>query len=188
MNKENLVVAGVVLALVLPLLFGAYTDGGLIVGPQGDKGDKGEQGLGGASGPEHFGLQLFYAGHMDGGLFVSTTTTGNSVADLSNVLSRDGYVRYLQINADEATIFTLPTVASLAAFIPQLGSCFTQKIENSGDSNLTIAAGTGMDLQEPNDASVHDVVINANGFADIEYCRTSASVMVVTVSETSVAD
>ena len=184
MNKENFVMAAVVIALVFSSV--AIFGGGN--GSKGDKGDKGERGLGGASGPEYFGLQLFYAGHMDGGLFVSTTTTGNSTADLSNILSRDGYVRYLQINADEATIFTLPTVASLAAFIPQLGSCFTQKIENSGDSNLTIAAGTGMDLQEPNDASVHDVVINANGFADIEYCRTSASVMVVTVSETSVAD
>lgn len=173
MNKDKLVVAGVVLALILSGIsfFG---------------GDRGQ--LGANAGPEYFGLQLFYAGHMDGGILFSTTTLGNSTADLTDIVRREGYVRYLQINADNATVYTLPAVTLLGNFIPANGSCFTQKVENTGDSNLTIAAGAGMDLQEPGDGDVHDVIINANGFADVEYCRTSATVMVVTVGETSRAD
>ena len=49
MNKENFVMAAVVIALV----FSSVAIFGGVIGPKGDRGDKGDRGLGGASGPEY---------------------------------------------------------------------------------------------------------------------------------------
>lgn len=141
--------------------------------------------FGGSAGPTHTVTQEFLAGHVEGGLYVSTTTTGVTNADPTFQVRRSGYVRYLNVNADEASTLTLPATTSLSSFVPETGQCFTQKLENSGDSNLTIGAGTGIDLQEPDG---QNVVIGANNYANIEYCRTSNSDIVVTVDETIPAD
>ena len=178
MNKENLVVAGVVLALVFSgfALFGGV-DG---VGPQGDKGDRGERGLGGTSGPEYYGLQLFNAGHVDGGLYVATTTIANQTGLVTEIIQRSGYVRYLDINADEATVYTFVASSSLTHFLPTVGSCWNMMIENSGDSTLTLAGGSGTILSEPDG---QNVVIGVNNFAKVEFCRMNDTDFIVVVDE-----
>lgn len=144
--------------------------------------------LGAQSGPDHYGVQYFHDGHLDGGVYKATTTAASATALVTDILTNEGYVRYWNMNVDNAATVTLPATSSLAHFIPDSGDCWLAKWENSGDSNLTVAAGTGIDLQEPDDTSDFNVVIGANGYANVEYCRTSNSDIVVTVMETSVAD
>ena len=176
MNKDNLVMAGVVIALVFSSV--AIFGGG--IGPKGDRGDKGDRGLGGASGPEYFGLQLFNAGHVDGGLYVATTTTGNRVIAVSSILRREGYVRYLDVNSDDATVFTFPASTTLTHFLPSVGSCSSLMIENSVDTVLTIAGGSGTILSEPDG---QNVAIGVNNFAKVEFCRMNDTDFLIVVDE-----
>ena len=176
MNRENLIVAGVVLALVFSGLSWFGSDGG----PMGPKGDRGERGLGGAAGPEYFGLQVFNAGHVDGGLYVATTTLGNQTGLVTEIVQRSGYVRYLDINADETTTYTFVASSSLPHFLPTVGSCWSQMLENSGDSVLTLAGGSGTILSEPDG---QNVVIGVNNFARLEFCRMNNSDFIITVDE-----
>ena len=182
MNKDNLIVAGLVLALIFSGL--AFFGGD--IGPQGDRGDRGdrgERGLGGASGPEYYGLQVFYAGHVDGGLTFATTSSGAGVLVANDLVRRDGYVKYMTINAEDAVTVTFPATSTLTHYIPQSGMCTNIVIENSGDSNLTLAGGTGMDLQEP-DATGTEVVIGANNFALVTLCRQANTDILLLVEET----
>ena len=55
-------------------------------------------------------------------------------------------------------------------------------------TKVTVAAGTGGDLQEPNDGSDHDVVININGYGDITGQRLASTDVRWVVEETSPAD
>lgn len=142
----------------------------------------------GALSPDIYSTLFTNAGVVEGGTTVSTTSAGNATVPSSFLFGNQGYVRYINANVDEASTLTLPATSTLGSFIPTFGQCFTQKWENSGDSNLTFAAGAGMDLQEPDDTNDFNVVIAANGYADVEYCRTSNTDMVVTVTESSVAD
>ena len=179
MNKENLVVAGVVLALVFSgfALFGGV-DG---VGPRGDKGDRGERGLGGSSGPEYYGLQVFYAGHVDGGLTFATTSSAVGTIVANDLVRREGYVRYWTVNAEDAVTVTFPATSTLTHFIPQSGMCTNIVIENSGDSNLTLAGGTGMDIQEPDG---QNVIIGTTNYALVTLCRQANTDMLLVIDET----
>ena len=107
---------------------------------------------------------------------------------LSNTTNQDGLVQKVEkwtMNVDEASTVTLPATTSLTHFIPKAGMCWTAKWENSGDSNLTIAAGTGIDLQEPDG---QNVIIGTTNFANVEYCRQANTDIVVTVTESIPAD
>ncbi len=52
MLNQKLLIGGIVLALVVPLLFGAYDGSSGFVGPKGDKGDQGDRQLGALVGNE----------------------------------------------------------------------------------------------------------------------------------------
>lgn len=140
-----------------------------------------EGSFGAQSGPDHYNLQVFYAGQVDGGLAVSTTTLGNTPGDVTDLIRQGGYVRYLTINADEATTYTFPASSTLSHYIPQSGMCANVLLENSGDSNLTLAAGTGIDMQEPDG---QNVVIGTTNFANLLLCRQANTDIVIIVDET----
>lgn len=137
--------------------------------------------IGASSGPEHFGLESFYAGHVDGGLLKSTTTSASATMLATDILTREGYVRYWSMDVTDASSVTFPASTTLAHFIPVPGMCWTAKWENLGDSNLTMIEGAGFDMQEPDG---QNVVIGANNFATVEYCRQLNTDIVVTVDET----
>lgn len=179
MNKENLItVAVAVVASVLVVgVFFAPNDG--------KNGRDGADGVGAIPGSEVYAPFITHAGHVDGGISISTTTAASATLEKTDVVQTQGYVRLFSANVDNAATLTLPASSTLASFIPNPGQCFTQKWENTGDSNGTIAAGTGIELQEPTGGNV---IIGATDFANVEWCRQANTDIVVTVTDTIPAD
>lgn len=136
---------------------------------------------GAQAGPDHYDLQVFHSGQVDGGVAISTTTTGDTQLLSTQFVTRQGYVRYITFDADEATVATFPASSTMSHYIPNVGDCANIVLENSGDSNLTLAEGTGNDLQEPDG---QDVVISANNYALLTLCRTSNTDILIVVDET----
>jgi hypothetical protein len=159
-------------------------------GRDGRPGRDGQNGgVGAAPGPEVYNSTYFRAGAIDGGRVVSTTTTGAVTIPGKDLVSRSGeYTRQLVVTPTGASAnVTLPATSTITNFIPNSGDCYVMKYENAATAatNTTIAAGTGMDLQEPDG---QNVVIGQNNFANLEFCRKSNTDMVVTVDETIPAD
>lgn len=173
MNK--LLTVGVVVAVVFAgLAFFGVSDG-----------VDGKDGFSAQPGPDHYDVQLFHAGQVDGGMYVATTSSGAGTLTASQLANRQGYTRYLDVNATDAVTLTFPATSTLTGFIPSVGDCANIMLENSGDSNLTLAAGTGMDLQEPDG---QNVVIGTTNYAKLTFCRTNSSDMVLWADESIPAD
>ena len=148
MNKENLVVAGVVLALVFSS-FAAFFGGVDGIGPKGDKGDKGD--LGGAAGPTKTETQQFLSNFSSGSVVTSTTTVDATITLDSTHLRRDVSL----MSWDVGVITVVTTMASTSAPLVGLkpGEWFTVYFHNASTtaaSQVTFAEGTGVDIQEDN--------------------------------------
>ena len=149
MNKDNLVMAAVVIALVFSSV--AIFGGG--IGPKGDRGDRGERGLGGASGPEYTNTQVFLASYESGSTGASQAST---TLEVSTVLANFDWRRGIEYIEYTPTIgaVTLTTVASTTFQIgSQRGSkreiwLYNATTTTGAPSVITLAAGTGIDLQE----------------------------------------
>lgn len=173
-NTIGTVVAGVlaVAALVVALL-----NGGTVV-----------QTIGAQPGPDHTELQFFKAGLVDGGGVYSTTTTVASETLTAAVLQKNKVIRMLGSSTAAAITLTLPASTTMNAVLPKPGDYRTWVIENgytAAATTTTIAAGTGMDLQEPDG---QNVVIGINNYAFLTCFREASTDIVCAVDETIPAD
>jgi len=169
---NRLLTGGVVIALALSgLAFFGVNDG--VDGRDGR--------VGAQSGPDHYDLQVFNAGLVSGGNHFATSSSGAGTLVAGNLFNSQGYVRYMTIDATDAVTVTFPATSTLTSYIPATGDCADIVIENSGDSNLTLAGGTGMDIQEPDG---QNVVIGTTNYALITLCRQLNRDILLVVDET----
>lgn len=151
MTKDNLIVGGLVLALLLSSI--AFFGGG--IGPKGDRGDRGERGLGGASGPTKTETQQFLSSFSSGSIVTSTTTVDATITLNSTHLRRDVSL----MSWDVGVITVVTTMASTSRPLVSLkpGEWFSVYFYNASTtaaSQVTFAEGTGVDIQKDNGSVV----------------------------------
>jgi len=120
-----------------------------------------------------------------GGGITSTSTANSTATLLATDIDTESYIVVTPTGA-ELTL-TLPATSTLSNFAPNAGD-FRQIIIENGATAATgtiIAAGTGMDLQEPDGQNVN---IGQNNYAILTFYRQSSGDMVVTVDEVIPAD
>ncbi len=174
MNKDNLVMAAVVIALVFSSV--AIFGGG--IGPKGDRGDRGERGLGGASGPTKTERQQFLSGSSDGGRVATTSTViGNYPTVRGDFFGTPTFIDWLPNN--EITLQFNAT--STYQYVPAIGDVAVIYIRNASTtaaSGITIAAqDTGIDLQDNEDAS--DLIIAGLDMGRLTFIRQSAFIVML---------
>jgi len=172
--KNILISVGVVLALVLSVV--AVTKPASV-----------EQMFGSASGPFYTELQQFRGGLVDGGSVYATTTTAATETLTAAVMERSKVIRFLGSATAAAMTVSLPASTSWP-FMNAPGDYRTWIIENgytAAATTTTIAAGTGVDLQEPDG---QNVVIGINNYAFLTCYREASSDIVCSVDETIPAD
>ena len=114
---------------------------------------------------------------------VTQSSTTNETLTQAQICSSN-YIAYTPINA---VTLTLPATSTISSCLQTAGLSRSIVIENAATTtnNITIAAGTGMDLQEPDG---QNVVIGQNNFAWITFVKQTNGDMVVRVDETIPAD
>jgi hypothetical protein len=144
--------------------------------------------LGVSAGPEVYDVTAYRSGLVSGGAVVATSTGAAGTLIAGDLVTNSGYTSVLRITptAGNATI-TLPASSSLPHFAPNAGDRVQVIVENAATAatTTTIAAGTGMDLQEPDG---QNVVIGQNNYAVLDFIRESSGNFVVIVDETIPAD
>lgn len=120
-----------------------------------------------------------------GGGITATSTAGAASTLLATDIDEESYVVITPTGANHT--LTLPATSTLSNFVPNPGDFRTIIIENGATAatTTTIAAGAGMDLQEPDG---QNVIIGQNNYAILSFYRQSNGDMVVTVDETIPAD
>lgn len=177
MKQNSFLAVGVVLALVLGFV-GVFTPVGKTIV---------ERTVGGASGPEHTEHQLFKADVTVGGDVYATTTTAGAETLTAYQLEKNRLFRYLGSATAAAMTVTLPATSTIS-FMPNPGDTRTWIIENgytAAATTTTIAAGAGIDLQEPDG---QNVVIGINNYAFLTCFREVSTDIVCRVDETIPAD
>lgn len=120
-----------------------------------------------------------------GGGVTSTSTAGAASTLLATDIDIENYVVMTPTGANHT--LTLPATSTMTNIIPNAGDTRTIIVQNGATAatTTTIAAGAGMDLQEPDG---QNVVIGQNNFAYLTLTRKSNGDMVVVVDETIPAD
>lgn len=168
---------GIVLAITIAFMTGGTT----II-------EKTIEKLGVSSGPQKFNHQYFLAGSTDGGGIRATTTTVATETITSRQMDDNKIFRYLGSSTAAAITVTLPATSTMSNIIPQAGDTRTWIFENgytAAATTTTIAAGTGIDLQEPDG---QNVVIGINNYAVLTCFREANTDVVCFVDETIPAD
>lgn len=181
MNNVNLFLAG--LAAVCVVVLGVFLMNPPVVERIVEK-----VSLGAAAGPEHTEHQFFKSSITDGGAVYSTTTTIATHTFLASELEKYKVLRFLGSATAAAITATLPATSTMTHIIPNPGDTRTWVIENgytAAATTTTIAAGTGIDLQEPDG---QNVVIGINNYAFLTCFREVSTDIVCRVDETIPAD
>lgn len=178
MKQNSFLAVGVVLALVLGFV-GVFTPVGKTIV---------ERTVGGASGPEHTETQQFKAGFSvgnPGGTYATSSTASTYTLTRTEVNVATPYVSW---NAGVNT--TLTTMASTSAPFSSLavGESFTQtwySATTTAAATITFAAGTGVDLQEDEGATV---VLNGLEVARVTYLKKADTDIIAWVEVGQVGD
>jgi hypothetical protein len=144
--------------------------------------------LGANPGPEFLNLSFFKAGLVDGGGVYATTTTVATETLTSQILEKNKVIRMLGSATAAAITVTLPASTTMSNILPKPGDYRTWVIENgytAAATTTTIAAGTGIDLQEPDG---QNVVIGINNYAWLTCYRELSTDIVCLVDESIPAD
>lgn len=114
---------------------------------------------------------------------VTQSSTTNETLTQAQICSSN-YIAYTPINALN---LTLPATSTISSCLKTAGSQRTIVIENAATTTnaITIVAGAGMDLQEPDG---QNVVIGQNNFAWITFVKQPNGDIVTRVDETIPAD
>lgn len=139
------------------------------------------------SGPDVYSYLKVYDWFEEGGGSIEIDTVDNAytltAADMDDV----NYITFSASSTQPATTITLPATSTFPLGT-DAGSKRTWIIENpftAAATTTTIAAGTGVDLQEPDG---QNVVIGINNYAVLTAIRQSSSDIVVVVDEVIPAD
>ena len=183
MNKDNLVMAAVVIALVFSSV--AIFGGG--IGPKGDRGDRGDRGLGGASGPTHTNTQYFYTGFTVGHDVTATSSTEATFTLTNQFVDSD--IPFVSWNSglDNTLTFQASTSAPFNNLRP--GESFSQiwhSATTTAATTITFAAGTGIVLQDDEDSA--DLVVLGNDTAVFTYLKLENTDILVLFTEFTDAD
>lgn len=121
----------------------------------------------------------------EGGGYTSISTSSATYTLSATQMDTENYISFTPTGA--AATLTLPATSTLSNFVPNAGDTRRIMIENAATAatTTTIAAGTGMDLQEPDG---QNVVIGQNNYAWLTFVRQSSGDIVVRVDETIPAD
>ena len=123
-----------------------------------------------------------------GGSVYSTTTTAAAHTFTEAELLNNSVLRFLGSATAAAMTATLPATSTMTTLLPNPGDSRTWFIENgytAAATTTTIAAGTGIDLQEPDG---QNVVIGINNYAKLTCFREVSTDVVCMVDETIPAD
>lgn len=145
-----------------------------------------QQNLGASPGPDKYERHFFYDGLETGGKYTSISTTTASYT-LSAGEYKSGVVDFETMTYAAALTATLPA-STTGAYPTKPGMWSELVIKNSrtaAATTTTIAAGTGVDLQEPDG---QNVVIGINNYALIKCVRLDTSDVACVVDETIPAD
>ncbi len=113
------------------------------------------------------------------------TTTGTSTLSSVDVCDST-LIRHDPTST--TTTLTLPSASEMITYcLPSAGDRIEILVENTGGSSetVTIAAGTNIDLQEPDG---QNVIIGQNNYANLTLVNTDGSTIFVEVDETIPAD
>lgn len=174
MNK--ITIAGVAIALAMSgvaLLGGTYTQ------PSDQYGS--------LSGPDVYSYLNVHGAFGQGGGVRTVTPVTSTVTLTSDDMARSNVITFTASSTQAALTVTLPATTSFP--LPtDVGSYRSWVIENpftAAATTTTIAAGTGIDLQEPDG---QNVVININDYAWLTCFREASTDIVCRVDETIQAD
>lgn len=146
-----------------------------------------EQVVGASAGPEHGVHQFFNAGLTDGGGVQVLSPVNGAITLTRSQMDRAKVITFVASTTMPALTATLP--ASTTFPLPNAaGSYRTWVIENpftAAATTTTIAAGTGVDLQEPDG---QNVIVGINNYAFLTCFRERSSDVVCSVDETIPAD
>ena len=146
------------------------------------------QTLGAQAGPDFFVHANFLEGLTDGGGVFSTTTTAATGVLTAAQMEKNKIFRFLGSATAAAYTITLPASTTMSNVLKSPGDYRTWVFENgytASATTTTIAAGTGIDLQEPDG---QNVVIGINNYAFLTCFREASTDIVCSVDETIPAD
>jgi hypothetical protein len=136
------------------------------------------------TGTSAFTGDVTFTGEVLGGVGVDTqSSTTNEVLTASQICDYS-YLAYTPINALN---LTLPATSTITSCLQTAGISKSFLIENAATTTnaITIVAGKGMDLQEPDG---QNVVIGQNNYAWLTFVKQASGDVVVRVDETISAD
>jgi hypothetical protein len=144
--------------------------------------------LGASAGPDHYNMEYFYGGLVQGGdiTAIASTTSGQNLtaAQLCNSA-------IITANISGAKNLWLPNATSIISYcLPSNGSSKTllyRNINGTSASSTTWVATTNIVMVMP-EASGADVVIEGGNSAWIRMVRTSASALYISITEFIDAD
>lgn len=106
-----------------------------------------EVALEGASGPDHYVAEFFYAGLGYGSECFATSTTGTLSA---STLDKNGCIRIAASGAGQGALtITLPATTTMSGVLPKTGTCRDWWIDASAvaaATTTTLVAGSGWNL------------------------------------------
>jgi len=121
-----------------------------------------------------------------GGVLTISNTDGTETLTQDQMLNNN--VLVVAETQGEALTLTLPAATTMTTLIPNAGDKRSWMIENAhtvAATTTTIAAGSGIDLQEPDG---QNVVIGINNYAWLTCFREAGATVVCRVDETIPAD
>lgn len=130
-------------------------------------------------------------GFTQGGGCTTLTPTSAALTMTEAQLLTSNCFNFTASTTMPALTLTLPATSTMTTLLANTGDMREWVINNNftaAATTTTVAAGTGIDLQEPNDDSASDVVINITGFAWLKCFRQASTDVVCLVTESSVAD
>ena len=124
----------------------------------------------------------------DGGTVFSTTTTSATGELTAAQMEKAKLFRFLGSDTAAAYTISLPASSTMSSVLKNPGDYRTWVFENgytAAATTTTIAAGTGIDLQEPDG---QNVVIGINNYAFLTCFKEASTDIVCRVDETIPAD
>lgn len=149
--------------------------------------------VGSGSGQDHYNHEFFLDGldakkFTQGGDVLVETPTGATHTLTEADLLNSKIITFTASTTMPALTLTLPATSTLVNLLPDAGDSREWLIENpftGAATTTTIAAGTGIDLQEPDG---QNVVIGIDNYALLNCFREVSSDVVCTVDEHIPAD
>lgn len=178
LNKQNLALGLVVVSVLLSVV--AFLRPASV--------ERVVENYGGSAGPTHTERQYFVAGFNTGGSRFATSSTATAFTLTSKEIAKDAY--YIDWTPNINT--TLTTMATTA--MPWLGSkvgdtreFWLRNASTTAASTITLAAGTGVDLQFT-EATGGDLVLNGLDVARLTFIRKNDSDVLLVFDEFTEAD